>query len=303
MLRCLPVAAVQQVAAEQDGRMLTAAAAVLDLSAHEMTPAIAQALQRPRRLGGFGLSSAVLVSPLAFIASVAASAAQPSDHPLSPDTLPSTSQLHHWLRAALTCPTVDDLLLQSSVDLHSDADTFTGHYHSQPAKAAGLQSKLTVAATNTLFNARVGEVKACGDLRELARVHGGRAAYAFRWKMVKPTELAYQLSDEHYRYAARRDIGLPPTKATVLPQRCGTCGMGVAADGLHGQRCIYSSILTRLRHDSIEQLLHSTIVGGVGRAYRQQHNLPYAGRTVPDLVIFLDNKTYLCDVCIGQGAR
>ena len=153
---------------------------------------------------------------------------------------------------------------------------------------------------NTLYNARVEEVKASGDLRELARVHGGRAAYAFRWKMVKPTELTYQLSDEHYRYAARRDVGLPPTKATVLPQRCGACGMGVAADGLHGQRCIYSSILTRLRHDSIEQLLHSTVIGGVGRAYRQRR-LPNAGRSVPDLVIFIDNKTYLCDVTVTDN--
>jgi len=98
-------------------------------------------------------------------------------------------------------------------------------------------------------------------------------------------ELAYQLSNEHYRYAARRDVGLPPTKATVLPQRCGACGMDVAADGLHGQRCVYSSTHTKLRHDSIEQLLHSTIVGGVGRACRQQHKLPNAGRTVPDLLI------------------
>jgi hypothetical protein len=185
--------------------------------------------------------------------------------------------------------------------VHSGADTFTGHYHSQPAQAAGLQSKLTIAATNSLYNARVGEVKASGSLRELARLHGGQAAYSFRWKQVRPTETEYQLSDEHYRLAARRDIGLPPTKDTVLPRKCSACGLGCAADGRHGQRCIYNGGLTRLRHDSIEQLLHSTVVGGIGRAYRQPRNLPRAGRLVPDLVIYLDNKAYLCDVSVADN--
>ena len=86
-------------------------------------------------------------------------------------------------------------------------------------------------------------------------------------------ESAYQLSDEFYRYAARRDIGLPPTTDTVLPHRCGACQIGVAADGLHRQRCVYNAAFAKLRHDSIEQLLHSIIIGGVGRAYRQPSNL------------------------------
>lgn len=144
------------------------------------------------------------------------------------------------------------------------------------------------------------EVMESGSLRERARVHGGRAAYAFRWKMVVPTEAAYQLSDEQYRYAARRDLGLPPTKDRVLPRKCSACGVGVAADGLHGQRCVYNSSFTKLRHDSIEQLLHSTIAAGIGRAYRQPHNLPCAGSLIPDLVIYLGNKAYLCDVTVAD---
>ena len=67
-------------------------------------------------------------------------------------------------------------------------------------------------ATNILYNARVREEQAKGNKRGLARLYGGRAKYASRWKMVKPTELAYQLSDEFYRYSARRDLGLAPTK-------------------------------------------------------------------------------------------
>ena len=122
--------------------------------------------------------------------------------------------------------------------------------------------------------------------------------YASRWKTVKPTEEAYQLADEYYRYAARRDLALPPTHDTVLPRRCAACGMGVARDGLHGQRCIYSSTFTKLRHDSIERLLHDTIRDGIGLAYRQQHGLPSAERSIPDLLIHLDDQLLLCDVTV-----
>lgn len=119
---------------------------------------------------------------------------------------------------------------------------------------------------------------------------------------MRPTESAYQLPDEFYRYAARRDLGLPPTQDRVLPRQCSACGMGVAADGLHGQRCVFSSTFTKLRHDSIEVLLHNTIRDGVGHAYRQQHGLPAAERTVPDLVIVLDNKPFLCDITVDTLA-
>jgi hypothetical protein len=37
---------------------------------------------------------------------------------------------------------------------------------------------------------------------------------------------------------------------------------------------------------------------GIGLTYRQQHSLPDAERTIPELLIHLDNKTYLCDVTV-----
>ena len=82
------------------------------------------------------------------------------------------------------------------------------------------------------------------------------------------------LSDEHYCCAARRDIALPPSQDAVLPHRCGACRQGLAADGRHGQRCIYISSFRKLRYDSIERLLHSTIRDGIGQAASQPHNLP-----------------------------
>lgn len=76
--------------------------------------------------------------------------------------------------------------------------------------------------------------------------------------------------------------------------------MGMAPDGLHGQRCIHNSTFTKLRHDSIEKLLHDVIRDGVGLAWRQPRGLPEAARTVPDLIIYLDNRPFLCDVTVAD---
>ncbi len=105
-----------------------------------------------------GLISLIVTAP---VASVAASAAQPGMRPLSDGALPPASVLHQWLRAALTCPTVEDIQGQphgrTRVHMIYDADTSTAHYHTQPSHAANLQHHLT-------------------------------AKDASRWKTVKPTE-------------------------------------------------------------------------------------------------------------------
>ena len=112
--RCLPTAAIERVAHKWDGILLAAAVAVLNLTADEVGDS-AGTLRRPLRLGGFGLTSARFTSPLAFIGSIAASAAQPGVHALSDGTLPTASELHGWLRDALTCPTVVDIFLSGCV--------------------------------------------------------------------------------------------------------------------------------------------------------------------------------------------
>ena len=76
--------------------------------------------------------------------------------------------------------------------------------------------------------------------------------------------------------------------------------MGVAADGYHGQRCIHNSAFTKLRHDGIETLLHDVIRDGVGLAWRQQRGLSGAARTIPDLLIQMDNRTFLCDITVSD---
>ena len=56
-----------------------------------------------------------------------------------------------------------------------------------------------------------------------------------------------------------RPMGLPPSQYRVLSRHCIVCGMGTAADGLHGQQCDFSSTFTKLRHESVEVLLNNTM--------------------------------------------
>ena len=184
----------------------------------------ALAIMAALRLCGFELSLARFTSSLAFIASIAASAVQPGTHALADGALPTAPQLHAWLRAALTCSAVVDIKNIGIDNMHFTADTCTTHSHTYPAHAAHLQHCLTAVATNSLYQARVTQVKeAAGDERELASLYGRAAKFAGRRKTVRPTEAAYKLSDEYYRYSARRDLGLPPTRDRVLAHRCGDC--------------------------------------------------------------------------------
>ena len=143
--RCLAPDALEQVASDWDALMLRAVAVVLDLADHELGGAnVVATLRRPRALGGFGLSSAVFVSPFAFVASVAASAAKPGGHPLADDELYATSLRHQSLDSILTSATIFSL---AHKDLHTTASSFLAHCHSHPDKAAHLQSQLCIEAT------------------------------------------------------------------------------------------------------------------------------------------------------------
>ena len=133
--------------------------------------------------------------------------------------------------------------------MHYNAGSFITHFNSHPSHASNLQHRLTTVATNSLDSPRVSQLQEAGSAdRELAQLHGGKAKYAARWKTVRPTETAYRLSDEFYRYSAR----LPLTRDGVLPHRCRACMMNICADGFHEQWCIYNSAFTKLRHDGIE---------------------------------------------------
>ena len=140
-LRSLRRAAILQLARDWDDMLLQAARTKLDLAAHEQTDATQAVLRRPLRLGGFGLSSAVFTSPIAFISSVAHSAAQPGDYSLlTDDALPPDSLLHEWLYYAICSSSV--IGVHHVRQLHSTHSTFMSHYPTQPADATNLHARL-----------------------------------------------------------------------------------------------------------------------------------------------------------------
>lgn len=61
---------------------------------------------------------------------------------------------------------------------------------------------------------------------------------------MKQTEAAYQLSDEFYSWAARRDCHQPGQNAASRVSRMPTVG---CSGRVHGQRCTYNSATTKLR--------------------------------------------------------
>ena len=80
-----------------------------------------------------------------------------------------------------------------------------------------IQHRITKAANKSNYQAEVRRVKEAvanaesskeseDATRAVARLHGGKAQHASRWKIVVPTEEEYRLSDEFYRYAVRRDL-------------------------------------------------------------------------------------------------
>ena len=74
----------------------------------------------------------------------------------------------------------------------------------------------------------------------------------------------------------------------------------------HGscRQCVLSLLWNRW-HCCFVQLgrqhaCHPCVAGGIGQAYRLSCNLPCGGLLVPDLLIYLGNKTYLCDVTVSD---
>jgi hypothetical protein len=181
--------------------------------------------------------SAQHTAPIAFLASVAASAAQPGDHTLSIDTLPSTAQLHTWLSETLSSETVTLLLSgRHGRVLHRSPTAYLAHYHNQPANSSHLQQKLSKTATTTLFDAQLNQARSENDKATLALLQSTSSGHAWTWKQVLPTENAHRLNDEHYRIAARRDLGLPPISG-VMPDVCVACQAEITNNPYHGMQC------------------------------------------------------------------
>ena len=113
---------------------------------------------------------------------------------------------------------------------------------------------------------------------------------------MQPTETAFRCRTSST--ATRRGVML-----ACRPHATGCCRIAVVhaawacvRTASTGSAASTTARSPTLRHD--ELLLHNVIRDGVGLAYRQQHGLPAAERTIPDLLIYLDNQAFLCDVTV-----
>jgi hypothetical protein len=301
MLRCTPPNCAAHLAKQYDDWLMSAAMNVLQLTEREQTDAVRARLQAPLRHGGFGLSSAQHTAPIAFLASVAASAAQPGDHTLNIDTLPSTAQLHTWLSETLSSETVTLLLSgRHGRVLHRSPTTYLAHYHNQPANSSHLQQKLSKTATTTLFDAQLNQARSENDKATLALLQSTSSGHAWTWKQVLPTENAHRLNDEHYRVAARRDLGLPPVSG-VMPDVCVACQAEITNSPYHGMQCRQTKRFATLRHNAVENALASAVRQSTAVAIQQADGLvPTNPGLKPDLLCLTSKGLLLSDVVVSD---
>ena len=301
-LRCIPPRCAAQLAATYDDWLTTTAMDVLQLAANERTDDVRARLQAPLRHGGFGLSSASQTASLAYLSSIASSAVLPGEHALAVDAVPPDSQLHSWLSDALSSELVTRLLQSRRHGrlVHPSADSYLAHYRDHPEMASHLQQKLNEAATCTLFNARVERAAADGDVAAVACLKSISAGRAWTWKSVLPTEPAHRLSDEHYRAAARRDLGLQPVSGP-MPDVCVACQQDVSNNAYHGLHCKHTKQFATLRHNAVENALAAAARQSACAVVQQAAGLVSSAPGLkPDLLVLTSKGTVVSDVVVSD---
>jgi hypothetical protein len=100
LLRCTPPSCIADTCAEFDAQVISAAVDKLDITDEEAAaPDTARLLRARLKDGGFGLTSAALTSPGAYLGSLAAAHTAVAFAPYSAQSrpLPADSLLHGWI--------------------------------------------------------------------------------------------------------------------------------------------------------------------------------------------------------------
>ena len=154
-LRCTPPPCIAVQAAAFDELVLRTAKAKLLLHDDETDrqPTV-ERLRAPLRHGGFGLTSALLTSPAAFLGSLAAVASAPAfaQHARPDGLLPRASLLHGWIESSMDA--ITDVTPECTALLPAAAPAFFQHF-SPPStpKPSSLQHKLSLQATQSVYTA------------------------------------------------------------------------------------------------------------------------------------------------------
>lgn len=315
--RVVPPDVLAPTAAWFDLRVSAVCMRLLDL-ARPPSPSVRRQLALPIRLGGFGLRSICVLSPLAFYASLASSlpfiarsfsGCCSTSSVANPASAASDVHVSHASRSDLDGRLVDSapvaippsfpLLTSlfpflssfpflSRLSLPSSADSYWSTF-SRVSPPPRLQRLLTFELDSTLFRDHSSFVgKSPVASRAFASASHPTSRY---WLSSLPTLPSLSLSSSEFTLASRLRLFLPPSDS--LPLLC-LCSAPLT-DPTHFLSCERLKDLRRVRHDRIVRLLSSLIqrIGGVCQV-EPSHFLSIR----PDILGFLFNFSFILDLVI-----
>jgi hypothetical protein len=309
-LRCIPPPCIALQAAAFDTLVQDTATTKLLLHEDEAKrqPTV-ERLRAPLRHGGFGLTSALVTSPEAFLGSMAAVTAAPAfvqfSHPVTP--LPRASLLHDWIESSMDA--VTDATPDCRQLLPAAASAFFEHFpprSSSSTKYSSLQHQLHEQATESLYKASLQLAK---DTRKvdggltLARLNAISAPKAWTWKLAAPTSRELEMTDTEYRISARMNLGLQPIDgAAALPDICPLCKdkkNTIRDDPWHFLSCrsLHNGEISVRHHTVNRALYHCALAMGLPARLEPTGLDPDSDKR-PDMLLTLPGRRIITDVAI-----
>jgi hypothetical protein len=312
-LRAMSPAATLQHATAYDAAVMSAAHSIVGITAVDGDK-YDQQLQMPLSLGGFGLTSAVSISPAAYISGAEnALRLSPAFADTWNDNCPLSPTCGHFIAIndSLTRIAAMDLALSSRGErtavskvsasiLPANAATFVSHFRTMPPCL--IQSAITHRIMTLIFIARVTEAgrAGAGGVEEVARLYALTAAESSLWLRTLPTEDGLRLTDTKWQWAARLRLGMcVPTVDT----ECRGCDKNDAhtGDSWHSLTCLQlSGRPITDRHNKVLNVLARFCSLMQVLARTEPAALCHDSNKRPDIQIDLPARTLLSDVTISH---
>jgi hypothetical protein len=306
-LRCIPPPCIAPEATAFDELVIGTATTKLLLHTDEAKrrPTV-ERLRAPLRHGGFGLASALVTSPEAFLGSMAAVSAAPAFVQYSqPDTsLPRASLLHDWIEGSMDA--VTDATPDCKELLPAAAAAFFEHFTPRSPKSSSLQHQLHEQATESSYKASLQlarDMKTVDGGLALARLNAVSAPRAWTWKLAAPTSKELEMTDTEYRISARLNLGLQPIDGTAaLPDVCPLCkdaNKTIRDDPWHFLSCqsLHKGEVT-VRHDTVNGALYRCALTMGLPARLEPTGLDPKSDKRPDMLLNLPGRRIITDVAI-----
>src|ERR1700723_979728 len=227
-------------------------------------PEVIRQLQSPLASGGFGLTSAVQESPIAYLSSVVCCLSSPTLSKLlremSGSSTTEVSMLHKHLEQGII--TIRSALnADSQQSLRADliptsASQLLQHYQQHHMVIPFLQQELKSQVNKLTFQNALTHAAEVGDSITATRLLAVSAEGASEWKTTTPSSSQLSLCNTHYQIAAKMNLGVAPLS---LPSHCTSCHSpdACANDPLHPLVCkAHMGTDITIRHDDVKKTLY-----------------------------------------------